>query len=124
LKKEKKQNTTKCLVDENGIKHEDHDGMCDVVLEYFTKLFTTEISAHEENVLDGVQRKVTAEMNIGLLAPFTEEEIRKALFSIGDLKAPDPNGLHAIFYKRFWDLLGDDLIKAVLFQRYGIVLLL
>jgi hypothetical protein len=114
LKKEKKQNTTKCLVDENGIKHEDRDGMCDVVLEYFTKLFTSEISAPEENVLDDVQRKVTAEMHIGLLAPFTEEEVKKALFNIGDLKAPGPDGLHAIFYKRYWSLIGEELTDEVL----------
>jgi hypothetical protein len=47
-------------------------------------------------------------MNTGLLAPFTEEEVKK------DLKAPGPDGLHAIFYKRFWELLGDDLITEVL----------
>jgi hypothetical protein len=53
-------------------------------------------------------------MNRGLTAPFTAEEVKKSLWSIGDLKAPGPDGLHAIFYKRFWDMLGDDLIKEVL----------
>jgi hypothetical protein len=53
-------------------------------------------------------------MNEVLLAPYTAEEVKKALFSIGDLKAPGPDGLHAIFYKRFWHLLGDDLIHEVL----------
>jgi hypothetical protein len=53
-------------------------------------------------------------MNQGLTAPFSCEEVKKALFQIGDLKAPGPDGMHAIFYKRFWDLLGDDLVKEVL----------
>ena len=35
-------------------------------------------------------------------------------FSIGDLKAPGLDGLHAIFYKRFWHMLGDDLVQEVL----------
>jgi hypothetical protein len=30
------------------------------------------------------------------------------------LKAPGPDSLHAVFYKRFWEMLGDDLIKEVL----------
>ena len=29
----------------------------------------------------------------------TEEEVKRAQFSIGDLKAPGPDGLHANFYK-------------------------
>jgi len=53
-------------------------------------------------------------MNTGLLAPFSHEEIKKALFQIGGLKAPGPDGLHAVFFKRFWDLLGDSLVTEVL----------
>jgi hypothetical protein len=41
-------------------------------------------------------------MNNDLLAPFSEAEVKKALFQIVDFKAPGPDGLHAIFYKRFW----------------------
>jgi hypothetical protein len=44
---------------------------------------------------------LTADMNQILLAPFSREEVKKALFSIGDLRAPGPDGLHAIFFKRF-----------------------
>jgi hypothetical protein len=36
-------------------------------------------------------------MNQGLLALFSHEEVKHALFSSGDLKAPGPEGLHAIF---------------------------
>jgi hypothetical protein len=36
------------------------------------------------------------------------------VFSIGDLKAPDPDGLHALFYKRFWGLCGTEITHEVL----------
>ena len=39
-------------------------------------------------------------MNEALMAPYTTEEVSKALFSIGEFKAPGPDGLHAVFYKR------------------------
>ena len=42
------------------------------------------------------------------------EEVRKALFDIGDLKTLGPDGLHTIFYKRFYPMLGDDLVEEVL----------
>ena len=53
-------------------------------------------------------------MNSALLAPYTAEDVHKALFDIGELKAPGPDGLHAIFYKRFWPMLEEDLIEEVL----------
>jgi hypothetical protein len=53
-------------------------------------------------------------MNTILNAPYTREEVKKALFNIGDLKAPGPDGLHAIFFKKYWSLLGEELIDEVL----------
>jgi hypothetical protein len=40
--------------------------------------------------------------------------VKKAAFSIGDLKTPGLDGLHAIFYKRFWGLSGDDKTNEIL----------
>ena len=54
------------------------------------------------------------DMNRSLLAPFSIEEVKKALFDIGDPKAPGLDGLHVIFFKRFWPMLGDDFTKEVL----------
>ena len=77
-------------------------------------MFTSEVTQPNQDVLSLIPGKITEEMNNALLAPYTNDEVRKALFDIGDLKAPGPDGLHAIFYKRFWSILGDDLIEEVL----------
>jgi hypothetical protein len=53
-------------------------------------------------------------MNNSLCRVFTEEEIKKALFQTGDLKAPGPDGLHVVFYQRYWSLIGDDLTREVM----------
>ena len=82
------------------MKHEDNDKMKEMVKEYFVSLFTSEVNHIEQSVSSDVHRKVTADMNQLLMAPFDREEVRKALFSIGDLKAPGPDGLNAIFFKR------------------------
>ena len=37
-----------------------------------------------------------------------------ALDSIGDLKAPGPDGLPSIFFKSFWDVVGRKLTHQVL----------
>lgn len=68
----------------------------------------------DPSVFCDVHRRVTEEMNGQLLSSFTQEEVKAALFNIGDLKAPGPDGLHAVFYKRFWNMLGTDLVEEVL----------
>ena len=88
-------------MDDEGVRHEDNEEMGSLIKDYFYTLFTSEVQEVEEGVLADVDRRVTDEMNETLLAPFTKEEVKKALFSIGDLKAPGPDGIHAIFFKRF-----------------------
>ena len=88
--------------------------MCAMVKNYFAHLFTRENGEIDSSVLESIPRKVTDDMNEVLLLPYTEQEVKEALFNIGDLKAPGPDGLHAIFYKRFWSMLGDDLVTEVL----------
>jgi hypothetical protein len=65
-------------------------------------------------MMEKINPKVTDVMNTNLLAPFSAEEVRKAMFSIGDYKAPGLDGLHAIFYKKFWNIRGDEITQEIL----------
>lgn len=49
-----------------------------------------------------------------LCRPFSAEEVKSALDSIGDLKAPGPDGMPSIFYKNCWDLVGNKVTAEVL----------
>jgi hypothetical protein len=68
-----------------------------MILEYFSSLFTSEVDEVDLVVMEKVHKKVSTQMNERLLAPFTPEEVKKAAFSIGEYKAPGPDGLHAVF---------------------------
>ena len=110
----KKRNTVTGQVDEEGVQHEDGDTMHLMVQNYFSHLFQSELNGVNSSVLNVVRWKVTPDMNRSLLADFSAEEVKRALFVIGDLKALGPDGIHAIFYKRFWEMLGDDMVREVL----------
>jgi hypothetical protein len=53
-------------------------------------------------------------MNNILCAEYTEEEVRNAMFSIGDLKTPGPDGMPSIFFKHFWSTVGNQVTVEVL----------
>jgi hypothetical protein len=85
-----------------------------IILDYFSNLFTSDNPVVDPAFLDKVIPKVSEVMNNMLMAPSSAEDVKKAVFTIGDLKAPAPHGLHAIFFKRFWYLIGNDITAAVL----------
>ncbi|GJT26681.1 RNA-directed DNA polymerase, eukaryota, reverse transcriptase zinc-binding domain protein [Tanacetum coccineum] len=43
----------------------------------------------------------------------SNKEVKEALFDIDDEKAPDPDGFTAKFFKAVWEIVGNDLCKAV-----------
>jgi hypothetical protein len=57
--------------------------------------------------------KLDATLQASLLATITNEDIKKALFSIGDDKSPGPDGYSSFFFKKSWDVVGQDLCAAV-----------
>ena len=49
-----------------------------------------------------------------LVAPYTVEEVKSALFQMFPTKSPSPDGFPAHFYQRHWDLCGPEVTEAVL----------
>ncbi|VFQ86115.1 unnamed protein product [Cuscuta campestris] len=50
---------------------------------------------------------------IDLVSNVDRTEVKEALFSIGDDKAPGPDGYTAAFLKKKWDIYGDTIVDAV-----------
>ena len=40
-------------------------------------------------------------------------EVKAALDHIGDLKAPGPDGMTSLFYKKYWHIMGDTIVDEV-----------
>jgi len=59
-----------------------------------------------------------------MIQEVTHDEIRRTMFSFCDEKAPGLNGYTTAFYKKAWDIVGNDVCLAVLdFFREGKLLI-
>lgn len=56
---------------------------------------------------------VTEVMNENLETEPTSEEIRIVVFQMHHTKAPGTDAFHALFYQKFWDVVGDDMVCFV-----------
>ena len=56
-----------------------------------------------------------------LSRPYSVEEVKVVLFQMGPTKVPGPDGMNALFYQKFWHIVGNDVSSAVLdFLNSGI----
>jgi hypothetical protein len=66
---------------------------------FFQELYTKDDSVSLEELLNLIHTLVLEETNKQLCKPFSDEEIGDALFQIGPIKAPGPDGLPGRFYQ-------------------------
>jgi hypothetical protein len=86
----------------------------EITTEFYKTLYTSDSTENMEAVLDTVPVKVSPEMNAKLIAPYTEAEVKEALFQMFPIKSPGPDGFPAHFFQRHWDLCGLEVTTIVL----------
>ena len=82
--------------------------------DYFDNLFCARAGDQMEECLNVVPSKVTNDMQEVPSSEFSAEEIKVALFQMGPIKAPGSNNMNALFYQKFWHVMGDNVLTAML----------
>ncbi|KAL4325183.1 hypothetical protein GQ457_11G026720 [Hibiscus cannabinus] len=82
--------------------------------DYFVSLFSANPLVVAPAFLEHITPSVTEDMNSGLLATFTAEEVIAAFRDINPRKSPGIDGLPSGFFRQHWDILGEDFVSLCL----------
>jgi hypothetical protein len=76
---------------------------------FFQDLYRADPEVCPEELLGLVQPKISEDTNMEQCKDFSTEEIGDALFQMGPLKAPGPDGFPACFFQRNWEVMRKDI---------------
>ncbi|XP_057428472.1 uncharacterized protein LOC130721892 [Lotus japonicus] len=115
----RKRNMIEKIEDDRGKEYIEDRDIARVLIDYFVQLFATSHPVGIEDVTSLVANRLTGAHLQILEDPFTKEEVTKALFQMHPTKAPGIDGFPALFYQRFWSVIGDDVAEFCLQILHG-----
>ncbi|CAA7036129.1 unnamed protein product [Microthlaspi erraticum] len=117
----RRRNRIEMLKNEEGVWLSDALELKRLAIEYFQRLY----SLHDVDlVVDTLTNEgfvdLTSEDLQGVETRFSEEEVVRAVRSMGRFKAPGPDGYQPVFYQQCWDEVGESVVRFVMeFFRSG-----
>ena len=104
------------LQDDLGVWHSDMVKVSEMAVSYFQNIFTSSSPSGEAlaTFLDGMEKVISNDMNAALLEEFSADEVFQALQQMYPTKAPGPDGMSAIFYQNYWDIVGPEVSQAII----------
>ncbi|XP_020262713.1 uncharacterized protein LOC109838703 [Asparagus officinalis] len=114
MKAKRHQNRVLSLYTEDGIGLTDMNEIIAEFIGYYEKLLGTAVPvAKPDYQVISNGPILSTNQSVSLSLPVTRDEIKQAIFSMSDDKAPGPDGYSASFFKAAWDIINEDFFLAV-----------
>ncbi|KAI5323915.1 hypothetical protein L3X38_032988 [Prunus dulcis] len=86
------------------------EGIGKNICDYFQGLFQTNGTADNSHIIEVVWLAVMLEHNESLNWPFARDEVEGALNQMFSTKSPGVDGMPALFYQKYWHIVGNDVV--------------
>lgn len=116
---QKNTNSILKLKNSNGIWCSNEEEIGNIVEGYFKDIFTSKDPNLELFPTECIRRKIPPDQKAMLEEPYSAEEVEAALRQFNGSKLPGPDGMPAIFFQKFWNVVGRDVTQAVLLVLNG-----
>ena len=112
----RKKNDILGLCDSNGCWHDDIGVVSRVIQRYFRDIFQSNCPSIEQfNLMtNSIPVRISPQMNNCLTKPFVAEEVKSALFGMSPTKAIGFDGMPALFFRKYWQIVGQDVTRTCL----------
>ncbi|XP_026399699.1 uncharacterized protein LOC113295582 [Papaver somniferum] len=114
IRMRKSSNTISELVDMNGTCLKNYEQLRNHVVQFYEDKFNGQDPVIEGDLFDFEHASISVEESNAMDMIPSPEEIKQAVFDLSADSAPGPDGFSGCFYRHCWDIIHDDLTKAII----------
>lgn len=110
----RRKNTIHSITDSQGQRWRDVHHIHQTFKAYFKDIFTSSKPVINTEDLHMISSRIDQEMKQILEDDFTNTEVISATYQLKGSSAPGPDGLSALFYHKYWSIIGNDILDYTL----------
>ena len=104
----------KAIISGNGCRIAEPEAIKEEAVGFFKNVLCVDGPSFDQEYVDNIGGITWSTQHLDILkGEITHEEIKKAMFSIDDNKAPGPDGFSSLFFKAAWSIIGSEVVEAV-----------